>query len=198
MLYNFLRPIIKFLIKLVYKVDIRGLENLPPNNTGFLIAGNHIHIFDPLMVAIYFNDRHLNFMGKDELFDTKFKRWFFKKVYVIPVKREDNDIAAIKNAMKVLKRKEPLCIFPEGTRNLNLDEMLEPKGGLTLLAIKLKVPILPVAITGEYKFRKTIHVNIGTPIYFDEYYGKKLNGDEYVTICKDKVYPVIEELKIRD
>ncbi|MCR2032788.1 lysophospholipid acyltransferase family protein [Anaerofustis stercorihominis] len=195
MLYDILRPIIRVLLKIVYKVKVTGLDNLPDNDTSYIISGNHIHIWDPVLMAVQIKGRHLHFMAKDVLFKSKFLNWFLHKVYAIPVKREDNDIVAIKTAMKVLKNKEVLGIFPEGTRNLTEEEMLEPKGGLVLLATRMKVPIVPVGIRGEYKFRKPLIINYGKPIYLDEYYSKKLSSQDCIDICKKEIYPEIIRLK---
>jgi len=195
MVYDILRPIIKVLFKIIYKVQISGLENLPDKDEAYIISGNHIHIWDPVVMAVQIKDRHLHFMAKDVLFKSKFLKWFLHKVYAIPVRREDNDIVAIKTAMKVLKNKEVLGIFPEGTRNTTTKGMLEPKGGLTLLATRMKVPVVPVGIRGEYKFRKPLIINYGKPIYLDKYYGKKISADEYIEICKKEIYPEIIKLK---
>ena len=189
MLYDILRPVIKVLLKIVYKVKVTGLDNLPDNDTSYIISGNHVHIWDPVLMAVQIKGRHLHFMAKDVLFKSKFLNWFLHKVYAIPVKREDNDIVAIKTAMKVLG------IFPEGTRNMTEDDMLEPKGGLVLLATRMKVPVVPVGIRGEYKFRKPLIINYGKPIYLDEYYGKKLSSQDCIDICKKEIYPEIIRLK---
>ncbi len=195
MLYDFLRPIIKVLCKILYKVEITGLENLPSEDEGYIISGNHIHIWDPVVMAVQIKGRHLHFMAKDVLFKSKFLNWFLHKVYAIPVRREDNDIVAIKSAIKVLKNKEVLGLFPEGTRNKTDKKMLEPKGGLVLLATRMKVPVVPVGIRGEYKFRKPLIINYGKPIYLDKYYGKKLTSEDFVEICKKEIYPEIIRLK---
>lgn len=195
MLYDILRPIIKVLFKILYKVKVTGLENLPNKDVAYIISGNHIHIWDPVFLAVQIKGRHLHFMAKDVLFKSKFLNWFLHKVYAIPVKREDNDIVAIKSAIKVLKNKEVLGLFPEGTRNKTDKPMLEPKGGLVLLATRMKVPVVPVGIRGEYKFRKPLIINYGKPIYLDKYYGKKLTSEDFVEICKKEIYPEIIRLK---
>ena len=73
--------------------------------------------------------------------------------------------------------------------------MLDPKGGLVLLATRMKVPVVPVGIRGEYKFRKPLIINFGKPIYLDEYYNKKLSSQDCIDICKKEIYPEIIRLK---
>ena len=80
MLYDILRPVIKVLLKIVYKVKVTGLDNLPGNDTSYIISGNHIHIWDPVLMAVQIKGRHLHFMAKDVLFKSKFLNWFLHKV----------------------------------------------------------------------------------------------------------------------
>ena len=193
MLYDFARPILKVIFNFIYDVKVTGLENLPEGGA-YIVSGNHKHIWDPVVVATNISDRHLHFMAKDVLFKYKPVAWLLKTLYAIPVRREDNDIVAIKSAMKVLKNGHVLGLFPEGTRNRTEHKMLEPKGGLVLLAVRKKVPVVPVGIGGEYRFRGHVTVNFGKPIYLDKYYGVKLKAEEYVNICKEEIYPEIIRL----
>ena len=47
-----------------------------------------------------------------------------------------------------------------------------------MFAIKSQVPIIPVGISRLRPFRKA-KVRFGEPIYYNEYYDKKVSGDEY-------------------
>ena len=48
--YDFLRPLGRFVCRLVYKVEYVGIENIPQDK-GFILASNHIHALDPLIIA---------------------------------------------------------------------------------------------------------------------------------------------------
>ena len=189
MLYNFLRPIVRVLTNLIFRVKVTGTENLPEG--AYILSGNHRHNWDPVLLAANIRDRQVHFLAKDVLFKNRFIGWFLKKLYAIPVRREDNDIVAIKNAMKVLKNGEILGLFPEGTRNRTDQKLLEPKGGLVLLAVRKKVPVVPAGISGNFRLFGKVRVNFGEPIYLDDYYGKKLKPEDYITICEDEIYPEI-------
>lgn len=193
MLYDFARPILKVIFNFIYAVKVTGLENLPEEGA-YILSGNHKHIWDPVILAIQIRDRHLHFMAKDVLFKYKPMAWLLKTLYAIPVRREDNDIVAIKSAMKVLKNGEVLGLFPEGTRNKTDAVMLPPKGGVVLLAVRKKVPVVPVGIGGKYKLFGHVTVNFGKPIYLDQYYGVKLKPEQYVSICEEEIYPDIIRL----
>ena len=109
--------------------------------------------------------------AKKELFNSKFKAWVIKGIGGISIDRQSNDLGAIKASLKVLKEGRKLVIFPEGTRHHNQTmEFGEIKGGASMLAIKAKVPIIPIYINRQPKiFRKSI-ITIGEPFELDEFY----------------------------
>ncbi len=127
---------------------MEGLENLPREGATVTMA-NHSHVMDPFLVAAAWwqVDRYVRFMSKKEFFDNKFLAYFMYKIGMFPVSRGEADIAALKTALGILKNKEVLGVFPEGTRNKNTDgTLLEFKQGATMVAYKSKAVIVPVAI----------------------------------------------------
>ena len=46
-----MRPVGKFLVKLIFKVKYEGLENVPADK-GFILIGNHRSYIDPVFVAV--------------------------------------------------------------------------------------------------------------------------------------------------
>lgn len=182
MIYSIAKTVVKFVLKILYKVEVKGLENLP-KETGAIICSNHTNNFDPLIVACFVN-RPIHYMAKKELFKNKFIKYFLRKVNAFPVNRERADISAIKYAIKVVKNNNVLGIFPEGTR-VKAGETRKAEPGIAMIAIKGKVVVIPVGIIGEYKLRERIVLNIGQPIHLDEYYRKKLNIDEYKLISEN-------------
>lgn len=172
MLRSFLIFVVRILVKFVYRVNIIGEQNLSINN-GFVLTANHKSNWDPIVLYALIN-KELNFMAKAELFKNKLVSYVLKKVGAFPVKRNTNDIAAVKQALQILNSGKILAIFPEGTRSNDL-KVDEAKAGAVLFASRCQKPIVPVAIAGEYKFGKKINVIIGEPIYFEE---KKLSQEE--------------------
>jgi 1-acyl-sn-glycerol-3-phosphate acyltransferase len=119
-------------------------------------------------------------MAKKELFDTPVISWFIRAYKAISVDRSGNDIAAIKSAMKVLKDKNILGIFPEGTR-VRDGIRREAKSGLAMIAYKLKVPVQPIKISYKRKFNlfNRIEITVGKSIYPDELGIETSSGEEY-------------------
>ena len=179
--------------RLLYRVDIKGLENIPKESPAILCS-NHIHALDSVLYVSRIK-RMVFAMGKEELFNTKFKNWFMYSMGVFPVKRDSvASEEAINTAVERLNDKDLLMIFPEGTRN-GLEKGVKPKRGVALIALKAKVPILPMAMEGSFKPFTKIKIRIGEAIDFKEYYpseGEKINPRNLITITNDIMNKVVE------
>ena len=147
-------------MKLVFNTKVTGLENIP--NKPYILAGNHRNMFD-VVILITNVDDEIHFMAKKELFKLKILNSIFRKMGVFPVDRESVDIKAIKESLRILKSGEVLGIFPEGTRNKTDNILLPFKEGVTSIASKTNVPIVPFGIGGDFK-RNKLRLNIGEPI----------------------------------
>ncbi|MCL1999556.1 MAG: 1-acyl-sn-glycerol-3-phosphate acyltransferase [Turicibacter sp.] len=158
MMYVLVRFFLWVASKFVYRVRVTGRENIPKNGA-FILCSNHIHSYDPAMLAINIK-RKLRFMAKKELFQPKLKGIFFRSLGAFPVNRGEADITSYRIAMKALSAEMGLVVFSQGTRLQELD-VKGAKGGVALFAIKSKSPILPVGISGNYKLFGTININFG-------------------------------------
>lgn len=182
--------------RLLYRVDIKGLENIPKEGAAVLCS-NHIHALDSVLYVTRIK-RMVYIMGKEELFSSKFKNWFMRSMGVFPVKRDS--VAAeesINTAITHLGDGDLLAIFPEGTRN-GLEKGVKPKKGVALIALKAKVPVIPMAMEGSFKPFTKIKIRIGKLIDLSEFYpneDEKINPRHLVTITNNVMSEVI---KLRD
>jgi len=190
MFYWFTIFILKVLTHIVYRFRVSGTENIP-HEGAFILCGNHIHSYDPAMIAIP-HKRQLRFMAKKELFKGGAKTWFFRQMGAFPVDRGKADISSYRAAMSALKSGMGLVIFSQGTRMQELD-INSAKGGVALFGVKAQVPIIPVGINGTYKFRSVLSIRYGSPISLEEYYGSKLKADQIDEIVTN-VMKEIEKL----
>ena len=158
---NFLIACIKLYYKIAFKVKVEGIENFPQDKAAVVIA-NHMSMHDPILMFGLFNGK-INFMAKEELFRNKLFKWVLEKLGAFPVNRQGNDLKAIKHSLKLLKDNKILGIFPQGTR-MTSAEAEQAKGGAAFMAIKSKVPIVPVAIKGNFRLGSEITVKV-----FEEY-----------------------------
>lgn len=160
-MYNFLVKICKILFKIFYRVEVQGNIDIP-ENIGYMICSNHIHMFDPILIAAH-TKRQISFMSKKELIDTPILGKVLLKCGAFPVDRGKGDIAALKTAIEILNQEKVLSIFPEGTRHKD-GEFRDIKKGAALIAIKAKSTIVPVRIIGNYRLFSKMILRIGEPI----------------------------------
>ena len=165
-----------------------GRENIPQEG-GFILALNHRSNFDVIMGGLSC-PRQLHYMAKKELFSNKLLGWFLKKLNAFPLDRSGNDLKAIKTALALLKSGEVLGIFPEGTRVKN-GEDVGAKAGVSMLALRAKVPVVPGVIVGDYKIFRHVYVVFGKPITLEEYYGSKLSNEQLLEISGS----ILDEIK---
>jgi len=176
MFYYVVRALCWLLLKIFWRMEIRGIENLPESG-GFIIASNHVSYLDPAVLVASLN-RKIYFITKKEVFKNTFVRFILKNLNAFSVDRENVDIIAFKKAMNILREEKVLGIFPEGTRSSN-GELQELKLGAIKIAMKTGVPILPVGIIGTHKiyprgikfpilFKNKIIVKYGTPQYLNK------------------------------
>lgn len=160
-LYLILRFIFKPIFKVLYRPRIIGMENIP-NDEGLVIACNHKHAIDPLML-IMTTERTIHFLAKKEIYKGILK-FFFNGVGTLPVDRGNSNKSTISRAEDMLKKGGVIGIFPEGTRNKVSDDLLQFKKGAVSFAKNTNSKILPVYIKGKYKlFRKSLVIIIGKP-----------------------------------
>lgn len=191
---KFVKKVCRTFYSIFFSVQIVGEDNFP-KDSGFVICANHISQHDPVVLGSCIRTE-IYAMAKKEIFKYKLTNWFFNNMNTIPVDRENMDLRAIKAALRILKKnKKGLLIFAEGTRNFN-EEPLEAKAGVAMLAIKAKVPIVPVSIDSTYKFFSPINIKIGEPIYFEEYYGQRNRAETYQKISQEIIDDIYSEMSL--
>ena len=159
--YVFLKNILKIPYKLWYNPKIIGKENIPKTGA-IIICANHKHMMDQCSILVS-TRRMVHYLAKKEYFDGKFA-WFFKLAGCISVNRSIKDNNAKEHAINLLKQGYAVGLFPEGTRNKTNEFLLPFKYGAVSMAQKTDALIVPVGITGEYKFRgKNLVTRIGKP-----------------------------------
>lgn len=183
------RAICRILAIIIYRVKIIGIENVS-KDSACIICGNHVHALDaPVLLAS--TNRKIRFMAKEELWKSAGFRFMAYCYDVFPVKRGKNDTDAIKTSLKILKNKEILGIYPEGTRN-GLAKNVKPKNGAVSLAIRSGVPIVPFAVIGDFKPFKKIVYKFGEPIDFSGYKEQAKDKDVLDTLTREVMAKVVE------
>jgi len=179
---------------LFYNIDEYGKENIPKEGA-YILCSNHIHWLDPVLYVCE-NKRMIYAMAKEELFNTKIKSFVMRRLGVFPVKRNSADNTAINTAINHLKDGDFLLLYPEGTR-YGQEKGVKIKKGAALIAIKARVPIIPMAMVGSFKPFSKIRFKIGKPIDFSMYYPKdenieKIDARSLIKITNDLMKEINE------
>lgn len=157
-------------LKLVYRIEINGLENVPKDNN-YIVCPNHLSTLDPpMMVAVM--PRSVAFMAKKELFDIPFIRWWIDWLGAFAVNRESLGPSTVKTVQEIKASNWVLGMFPQGTRGVP-GEIRGVTKGFAGLAKLTKCNILPVGIIGSeqvkrWPFTGKIIINIGEIIPYDK------------------------------
>lgn len=175
-LYNVIKTIFRPIVKIVYKTEFKGLENLPQKGTRYIVAINHTCALDPVFVAMPKQVPPLHFMAKAELFKNPIVGWFIRHMYGFPVKRGKGDTSAIDYGEKIIEEGHVMAICPEGKRIKDKNGVPQrAKAGVAVIAKATNASVLPVAICsdGPIKAGKKLIVSYGnliTPqdMHFDQ------------------------------
>lgn len=159
--YSLLRIIALSLLCLLYRVRVRGRENIPARGSVILCA-NHLHMFDPILMLAG-TRRHVQFMAKAEVFSWPIIGSLARLAGAFPVKRGDADMRAIRHSLRILGQGGVLGIFPEGTRAKE-GEVKAPFQGVTMLAERTQSLIVPAAIVGSYRLWQPLTIVFGQPV----------------------------------
>jgi 1-acyl-sn-glycerol-3-phosphate acyltransferase len=134
--------------RFLLKVDgVEGVENIPASGPAILMI-NHIALVDPVVV-LGVVPRQIVPMAKIEVYDYPVIGILPKMWEVIPVRRQEVDRRAVRQALQVLQAGEVILVAPEGTRHPRLQEARE---GVAFLARRTNAPIIPVAVDGTIGF----------------------------------------------
>lgn len=161
MFYSLIKNLVKFAMKLRYKINVVGADNIPETGP-VIIASMHKSELDPPLVATTIK-RELSFFAKEELFKIPVLGFIISKLNAFPVSRGKSDRAALKKSVEVLEAGNMLLIFPEGTRS-KTDDLGEFQEGASFIAMKANAQIVPTAIVGKYDRKDGVKIIYGKPI----------------------------------
>lgn len=144
--YRVARGVVGFLLRLLSRFEVEGLEHLPDQGP-YLLITNHLHWLDPpVLMAVLPHRGYVFAAAKRE------HHWFFGPLFrsldAIFVRRGEVDRKALRQALAVLQGGGLLGMAPEGTRS-STGAMQQGHGGAAYLAYRARVGIVPVVVTGQ-------------------------------------------------
>ena len=143
------------------RVNVRGLERVPAGTC--LFVANHTSSADaPAVVNAI--PRRIAILLKKSLFRYPIVGQAFELAHFIPVdrSRHDSAIASLDKAIEAMKQGQSFLIYPEGTRSPD-GRLQEFKKGAVVMAIKARVPIVPIACSGAHRImeKRSLEIHPG-------------------------------------
>lgn len=136
------------LSRLNIEVVVSGLEHVDSEKQ-YLLLSNHRSIIDPCVVELALQSTNLYglWIAKKELYFSFFFGLFVRNGGAILLDRESKNMSQFFTAVKEgLSNGASIFVFPEGTRNKLDTDINEFKEGSRIIAVKNRLPILPVYI----------------------------------------------------
>jgi 1-acyl-sn-glycerol-3-phosphate acyltransferase len=167
--YRIVRMIGIPLLRLCFKFDVVGRDNIPRSGN-YVVIANHLNWLDEFTILHVFPiEPHLHFLADPTILVTrKFQWWLVRKTggYVPVVRDRRGDKVLFHHVDRCLEVGGAVAIFPEANYGPKEGELMPFHKGFAHFAIKAGVPVTPVALSGtkDLWFRKRIRVVIGAPL----------------------------------
>jgi 1-acyl-sn-glycerol-3-phosphate acyltransferase len=141
-----IRPLVGALSRMFWKIEFRGVENVPDHG-GVIVAANHQTYIDPFWLSLPIK-RPTRYLAWSAAFRWPVVGTGLKWLGAWPLALEGSDPAAIRTSLQWLRNGGVVVIFPEGARSTDTGALDRFKAGAVRLALEAQVPILPVTIKG--------------------------------------------------
>lgn len=133
------------------KIKVENLEKLPKDGQ-YLLVSNHRTIIDPPIIEVALKDTKIFglWVSKKELYNSLFFGLFVRHAGSVLLDREKSQMGGFfSDIKKGVKEGSSIFIFPEGTRNKTDRPLSSFKEGSRIIALKNRLPMLPVYIKGN-------------------------------------------------
>jgi 1-acyl-sn-glycerol-3-phosphate acyltransferase len=169
MLRALIRTIVRFLFKLLSRLDVLGMEHIPATGPGIL-AANHLGRLDSALAFSLIDRTDISCLVADKYQNNLLLRPLVNALHGIWINREQADFRALRQALDYIKGGGMLGIAPEGTRS-KTGALMPAKTGVAYLAARAGVLVVPAGIWGTetaitqlfHLRRPLIHVRFGQP-----------------------------------
>jgi 1-acyl-sn-glycerol-3-phosphate acyltransferase len=168
----YMLPTFRMLYRMLGRVKVMGKENVPLGKP-YVIAMNHISIFDPPLMVSFWPEKP-EVIGAVDVFEKKGQGAILSMYGVIPVHLGDYDRALLEKILAILKMGRPLVIAPEGGRS-HEPAMKFAMPGIGYIIEHAQVPVVPVGLVGttddfwqrsKRGEKPQLEMRIGKPIIF--------------------------------
>jgi len=173
------------LVRVLWRAQIRSQLPIRPDQ-GAMIVCNHRCPVDPAFLVLTV-PRVVHWMVAREYCEFPAFRKLLRNCGAIPVSRGGADVAAMKEAIRIVKQGGLVGIFPEGRINTTEQLLIPSRSGAAMIALKARAPVIPCYIHGApydgttlgcLLMPASVRLKIGKPIDLSAYYDR--DGDREV------------------
>ncbi len=191
--HRLMTALVRFGTNILCKIDKADLKKVPKEGP-LITYANHIVSLEVPLIFAHLQPRPVTAVAKAESWDNRFYNWLFDVWQLIPIRRGEADMDAMRRSIKIIKEGNIYGISPEGTRSRD-GKLLPAHPGIVPIALKTGAPLQPVAHWGAEKFaenfklfrRTEFHIRVGNPFTLD-------SGGERVT--KQMRQEMVDEMMI--
>lgn len=180
--YDFRYAVAKFLVSITLKVNFRkmvfvGRKENVSKERAVIFAPNHRNALLDALLVVYatYPLKQVVFLARADIFRQKFIAWMLKGMRIMPVFRmhdgKDNlnrNSEIFNNAARILKKNNPIAIFPEARHN--------PRQSLLTLQKAVPRIVLPTEASCDFQLHSQV---VPVSIFYRDIYG--FLSDVYIT-----------------
>ncbi|HEX9013001.1 MAG TPA: lysophospholipid acyltransferase family protein, partial [Anaerolineaceae bacterium] len=135
----------RVIFHILARVEIEGRDNIPRSGP-YLIAFNHVSIFDPpFMIAFWPVQPEI--LGAVDIWSRPGQDLLARLYEGIPIRRGEVDRDALERTLAALRAGLPLMLAPEGGRSHH-PGLRQAKPGVVYILERTGVPVVPVGVVG--------------------------------------------------
>lgn len=139
-----LKSLLQGLFKILYKVEVRGLENIEKAGKRAVIVGNHVSLLDPPLLAAFLPGRPM-FAVNRFVAEWWWVKPFLRLIDAFPL--DPTNPFSLKALIRKVEEDRHVVIFPEG-RLTETGALMKVYNGPGMIADKANAMVLPVRLDG--------------------------------------------------
>lgn len=139
-----IHSLVKYILQMLYRVEVKGLENYQDNGKPLMIIANHTSFLDAALLAAFIPHK-LTFAINTHIA----QKWWLQPISKIidTISLDPTNPLAIKSLIKKVRTNHPCVIFPEGRLTMT-GSLMKIYEGPGMVADQAQATILPVRIDG--------------------------------------------------
>jgi 1-acyl-sn-glycerol-3-phosphate acyltransferase len=140
--------------RVYHNLEVLSPATVPRQGPAIVVC-NHVSPIDPVLVQSACTYRLITWMMAKEYMELPVLGRVFRTLDVIPVDRGSRETGPLRTALRRLAEGRIIGIFPEGKISTTND-LLDFQTGVALMAIRAKVPVIPVYLDGTQRNKEMV------------------------------------------